>query len=200
MAQHAEPPEREITLEAWAGLDEEDRRELVDGILVEEEMPTTVHELIVAWVIEVLRVWARSRGGLVLGSGVKLAVAPGRGRMPDAMVYLRGKRRPPVQGLVDVPPSVAIEVVTATPRDERRDRVEKLREYAAFGIQWYWLVDPEMRTFEVLELGNDGRYVHAVAVSEGVVENVPGCEGLLVDVDGLWAEVEALVNAGRGEA
>ncbi len=52
MAQRAEPPRStEITLEAWAALDEEDRRELVDGILVEEEMPTTVHELVVAWLI-----------------------------------------------------------------------------------------------------------------------------------------------------
>jgi Uma2 family endonuclease len=119
---------------------------------------------------------------VVAGSGAKFAVSRNRGRTPDLTMYLRDARRPPLQGLIDVPPSVAVEIVTPSPRDERRDRVEKLREYAAFGVKWYWILDPELRMLDVLELGSDGRYVHAVAASDGLVDDVPGCEGLALDL------------------
>jgi hypothetical protein len=36
-----------ITLEEWCALDEEVRGEFVDGTLVEEEVPGTVHEVII---------------------------------------------------------------------------------------------------------------------------------------------------------
>ncbi len=71
----------------------------------------------------------------------------------------------------------------------RRSRV---KEYAAFGVRWYWIVDPELRTFEILELEPSGRYVHAVSMVEGTVSEVPGCDALTIDLDALWAEADQL--------
>jgi len=186
------PAEPSFTLEEWAAWPEDDPGEIVDGHVEEDEVPDYVHEVVVTFLTALFRAWFAGRRGFVGGSDAKLAVAPRRGRKPDVTVYLPGGAVPPARGLVTVPPDIAVEVVSATPRDARRDRVEKLADYAAFGIRWYWIVDPGLRTLEVLELNDDRRYVHVLGTSTGVVSEVPGCPGLAVDLDALWAEVDAL--------
>lgn len=177
-----------MTLEEWAALPEDEPGELVDGELVEEEMPSFVHEVVVAWLIAGLRAWLRPRGGFIAASGVKLRVSSRRGRMADVVAYFR-RGKVEASGLVTVPPDIAIEIISSSPRDQKCDRIEKLDEYAVFGVKYYWLVDPQLRAIEVLSLGADGRYVHAQNVTTGVVD-VVGCEGLRLDADDLWRDVE----------
>ena len=62
-------PSVEMSLEEWAAMDEDAEGELVDGILVEEEMPGMSHELTVSWLIQRLGSWLSDRGGFVFGSG-----------------------------------------------------------------------------------------------------------------------------------
>lgn len=180
-----------MTLAEWADLDEDEPGELVDGRLVEEEDVGALHDAVTAWFVWVLKSWLASRGGVVLVSDTRFGVAPRRGRKPDTSVYFAG-RRPPAQGLVTTPPDIMIEVVSPRPKDARRDRVEKTNEYAVFGVRFYWIVDPALRSFELFELGADGRYVKALGAADGVVEKVPGCEGLALDLDALWGEVSQL--------
>jgi Uma2 family endonuclease len=115
-------------------LDEDDSRELVDGRLDDEEEPSAIHEAVVRWVLVLLDAYVRPRGGLVFGSGIKLAVRARSGRLPDVVCYGRG-RRPEARGVVRVPPDIVVEVVSSSPRDERRDRIEKPDDYGAFGVR-----------------------------------------------------------------
>ncbi len=185
-----------MTLEEWYALDEEVEGELVDGILVEEEVPSCLHEVVVSWLTRALGNWLDDKGWII-GSEAKFAVLPRRGRKPDLSVFLPG-RRPPALGLVRIPPDIIIEVISPDPRDERRDRVDKYEEYAAFGARWYWLVDPKLRIFEICELGDGGRYTRALAVTDGRIESVPGCRGLALDVAKLWARLDELEAEGDG--
>ena len=189
--EHASGNARRMTVAEWADLPEDEPGEWVDGYLVEEEMPDLTHEIVVSWLIRVLGNWLGARGGFVFGSEAKFLVGARRGRKPDVTLYLPGGAVLPARGLVRTPPDVVVEVVLPTARDARRDRIDKVDDYAAFGIQWYWLVNPERRVVEILELGPDGRYVRAVAAADGTLD-VPGCPELALDVTALWAEVERL--------
>jgi Uma2 family endonuclease len=185
-----------MTLDQWAALAEDEPGELVDGRLEEEEAATWAHELVVSWLIGMFRIWIVPRGGFVLGSGTKLAIAPARGRKPDVVVFFGARALPPRRApMTKSPPDIVVEVVTATPRDARRDRVEKKPDYASFGVGQYWLLDPEARTLEVLARGSDGRFVEVLAAASGAHE-VSGCEGLVVDLDALWAELDRWPDAG----
>lgn len=175
-----------LTLREWAELPEDVDGELVDGRLEEEEMANRAHERTVTWLSWRLMDWLGDREGDVTGSDHKYGVGSKRGRKPDISVFLPG--RPELDGadrITMVPPDIVVEVISPTPRDIARDRIDKAREYSRFGVRWYWLVDPAGRTLEIYELGHKGRYVRAGAASGGRM-TVPGCRGLKLDLDALW--------------
>ncbi len=183
-----------LSLEAWSALSEDQPGEWIDGTLVEEEMATHIHELVVGFLISVLRAWLVPRGGFVGGSEAKFVIGDARGRKPDVYAYFPGSRLPnPESSTARTPPDIMIEVVSSTPRDARRDRIEKLQEYAIFGVRYYWILDPGLRSLEILERGADGRYVHALDATDGQIQAIPGCQGLMVDLEALWSEVDRLI-------
>jgi Uma2 family endonuclease len=180
---------RPMSVEQWEQMAEDEPGELVDGLLREEEASDSPHEVIVSALLHVLLAWTRPRGGRVLASGAKYALSARNGRKPDISVFLTRALKLPRRGATRHPPDIMIEVVSPEPRDRRRDRIEKLREYATFGARWYWLVDPEARSLEILRLGEDGLYIHALDAAEGTID-VAGCEGLTLDLDALWREID----------
>jgi Uma2 family endonuclease len=181
-----------MTEAEWIALDEDEEGELVNGVLVEEEMPDYLHELIVMWLGRVLGNWLEERGGFIGGSDAKFIVARSRGRKPDISVYLASSPPPPARGGIRVPPDIVVEVISPRARDVRGDRVEKMHDYARFGVRWYWLLDPAARLLEIYSRNEQGLYVREVGVRDGVLERVPGCEGLRIDLDALWRKVDQL--------
>lgn len=180
---------RAMTLDEWANLDEEEEGELVDGELVAEEAPSVRHEAVVAWLILAVGPWVKQRGGRIFGSELKFRIHERRGRKPDISIDFTRARPVTDARLQRLIPDIFVEVVTAGVRDERRDRVEKMTDYARAGAKWYWLVDPALGSFEIFELTERGTYARVVAATEGAIRDVPGCEGLVLDVDELWAEI-----------
>lgn len=190
--QSSDVSSRRMSDDEWAAMPEDEPGELVNGVLAEEEVPDWVHESVVVWLLQVLGAWAAARGGFVGGSELKYVLHRDRGRKADVSVLLPGSKPPPRRGPTRRPPDLMIEVVSPSPRDVRRDRIDKMTEYAAFGVRWYWIIDPEARTLELHELGGSGRYEWVLGAASGHIDPVPGCEGLMLDLDALWAEVDRL--------
>ncbi len=181
-----------MTVHEWAAMPEDEPGELCDGVLEEEEVADLTHETAVVWLITLLDAWMGGLGGLVFGSEVKYALSNLRGRKPDVSVFFPGRPALPRRGPVTIPPDIAVEVVSPSYADQRRDRIAKLADYAAFGVRYYWMLDPAARTFEIFELGTDGRYVHVLGATEGKLPKTPGCDGLSIDLDALWRKIDRL--------
>jgi Uma2 family endonuclease len=192
---------REVTWEDFLALDEDDPRELIDGVLVEVDVPTELHEHIVIALGSFLFMWARTHGGRVLGSGYRVRISDRRGVMPDVQYFgPESARRLEQPGLAEGHPDLAVEVVSETSR--RYDRVTKLGWYAEIGTPEYWIVDPAAHTLERLLL-RDGRFVIAEALAEDAAfrpESFPGLEILLAELWILPGEGGATKPRDRGES
>jgi Uma2 family endonuclease len=140
----------------FVSLHEDDPRELVDGHLLELEVPTKIHEWIVTILATLLTNWALPRNaGLALVSGYKIRIRHDRGVMPDVQFFRRGGRPLPDQGLDRGAPDLAVEVVS--PSSTRWDREVKLEWYGTIGTSEYWIVDPKKQTLERYLRVADGR-------------------------------------------
>jgi Uma2 family endonuclease len=181
-------PTGPYTWDDFVRLEEDDRRELIDGELVEVEVPTELHEYIVFMLSYFLAHWARPRrAGYGVVSGFKVRISERRGVMPDLQFFRRGN---PAAGpidrvaLEDGRPDLAVEIVS--PSSARYDRMTKLGYYASIGVPEYWIVDPAAHTLERLVLQGE-KYLVAEVVGESSLFQPDSFDGLEVPLGELWA-------------
>ena len=124
----------------------------------------------------------------VAGSELKIAVGSRSGRKPDLSVFTRDDMPALTDAVVRNKPLLVIEVLSPRPRDQRRDRVDKLRDYARAGARHYWLVDPQLRTVEMLRLDGKRFVVEDVAASGRV--RPKGFAALSLDLTELWRSID----------
>jgi Uma2 family endonuclease len=187
-AAHSDPHEGPYTWEDFIALDEDDLRELIDGELIEVEVPKRRHERLVARIIGALVRWSdERRAGTVLGSGYKVRITNKRGVMPDVQFFRRENEPGPQHedGLAEGHPDLVVEVVS--PSSRKYDRVVKARWYASIGVPEYWIVDPEERTIEQLVLEH-GRWVIASGTTGGEAFTPSTFEGLRIEAREPWSD------------
>jgi Uma2 family endonuclease len=86
----------------------------------------------------------------------------------------------------ELPPDWICEVLS--PGTARQDRIEKLPIYAERGVRHAWLVDPLLRTLEVLRLDGDRWTILATHADEARVRAEP-FDAIELELGALWADV-----------
>jgi Uma2 family endonuclease len=168
----------------FLALPDDDRRELIQGQFMELEVPTLLHEHIVAMVIYSLMAWRKAGGGgHVLSSGYRIRIRDDEAFMPDAQ-YFRSGRIVPEQALTEGGPDLAVEVIS--PSSARYDQVEKLNGYASIGTSEYWLIHPENRTLHRYVLGPTKHFVVEDALEGDAVFRPATFKGLEIPLGELW--------------
>ena len=107
---------------------------------------------------------------------------------PDLSGWRRERLPEPDVRPIDVVPDWVCEV--ASPSTTSKDRVYKKHLYAERGVGHYWLVDPNARTLEALELVN-GRWLEVGAYDETATARVPPFEAVEIPVGRLFLPPKA---------
>jgi Uma2 family endonuclease len=102
---------------------------------------------------------------------------------PDVSGWRRARLPLPDERPITVVPDWVCEVLS--PSTASRDRVTKRQLYAHHGIAHYWLVDPDARTLEALEL-RGGVWVELGAFDEAAVARVPPFEAVELPIGRLF--------------
>ena len=133
--------------------------EFTDGVIEVLPMPTRDHQVILAFLYELLLLLLRPRGGKVLFAPLRVQVRPGKFREPDILV-LQDANDPRNQNEYWLGADLVIEIVS--PDRPARDTEEKPLDYAEAGIPEYWIFNPLTATITVLALEGELYAEHGV--------------------------------------
>jgi Uma2 family endonuclease len=101
--------------------------------------------------------------GILLGN-IDMVLGEYDVRRPDLIFFARGRQHLiDYDRVIDEPPDLCVEIVSA--ESAPIDRRDKFRQYAAGGVRFYWIVDPQLKTIEAFRL-TGGRY-RAVGRGQG---------------------------------
>ena len=158
------------------------RHELIDGEHYVTPSPNWPHQWVSKRLFRYLEDYFEPRGlGTVFYAPLDVILSRHDVVEPDVLVA----RPSQLTGQwIDGPPLLAIEILS--PSSARADRYVKFRRYAEFGIDHYWIADPNAQTIECYRVREE-RYDLIARAAEGEPLTHPDFPGLSIPTDDLWA-------------
>ena len=133
---------------------EGDRQELIDGDLVVTPSPAPEHQIVSVNIGYFLGSYVRENNlGKVLYAPVDLRLTSHNVVIPDIVFIARDRLHIVGARTIDGVPDLVVEILS--PGTRNRDLVTKRDLYARFGVQEYWIVDPDVRSLSILALRGD---------------------------------------------
>lgn len=161
------PNLKTVTYEEWLRMPEitDATEEVVNGAIRSMSPAKWKHALIVTRISKSLESQTDRDKALVISTSFDLMIRkfPLTSHVPDIAVF-ELESMVEQDGYIRSAPQLIVEVLS--PANTRRERKEKLGDYAAIGVPEVWVVSPEARTVEVLYL-EDGFLRTAVVLNQG---------------------------------
>jgi Uma2 family endonuclease len=190
------PPQGQWSEDEYLALQTNRQVEFSDGCLEVLPVPTTSHQLLVAYLYGVLLAFvSRRQLGTVLFAALPVRLRSGKFREPDILFMARQHADRIGEEFWDGA-DLVMEIVSEGSKDRRRDLVTKRGEYARAGIPEYWIVDPREQRITVLRLSGK-RYVVHGAFARGDTATSHLLAGFAVDVTATFASAAALPHTAR---
>jgi len=145
----------EYTIEDYLAWPEDERIELIDGVIYDMAAPTGVHQLIIGKLHSLILNYIEKNKGKCIPVFSPIDVQLDRDNrtmvQPDLIVLC--KRDKFQMGRVFGEPDLVVEVLS--PSSKKKDTVIKLNKYRNAGVREYWVVDPDKKNIVVYDLENN---------------------------------------------
>ncbi|GBG08608.1 hypothetical protein PAT3040_03196 [Paenibacillus agaridevorans] len=147
--------EDNVTYDDYAGFDDGNRYELVDGRLdLMSPGPGSIHQLVS---FEIQKRISRTcdNEAIILCAPLDVILSEQEVRQPDLVILLRSNLHKLVPKGIEGPPDIVVEILS--PSTAKRDKLFKMISYARHGIPEYWIVNHSSCFLEQYLLDRDTR-------------------------------------------
>lgn len=146
-----------LTYEDYLRLPDDGKRyEVLEGELFVSPAPKTKHQIISGNLFAILHSHVRQRKlGRVLAAPTDVVLSRTNVVQPDLLFISNAHRKILTERNVQGGPDLVVEILSEF--TEAQDRTLKMQIYARYGVQQYWLIDPDRETLEVYELDPESR-------------------------------------------
>jgi Uma2 family endonuclease len=187
MAGHAGTPSHgsKLTYEDYVTLPNDGRRyEILDGDLAVSPSPRTAHQRVVQELFVVLRAWSKEhRLGETFVAPYDVILDDTTVVVPDLIFVSKSHSAIITARAIEGTPDLIVEVLSES--TARHDRGAKRKLYARYGVDHYWLVDPDARSLEVYAL-RDGAYELAGTYRNDAIVTCDVPAGLKLRLGEVW--------------
>lgn len=181
-----EVAERMTTEEFFRDAPEDQKAELIDGVMIMASPPLTIHEQLFSFLYRLLGTYVEDQGlGEVLGSRTAVALDANNAPEPD-ILFVSSERRQIIgeKGVMGAPDFV-IEILSAG--TVRYDRGDKFDAYERAGVRELWLIDPYGPAGSEFFQLDENRYQPFMPDQDDILRSVT-VHGFWLDVNWLWPQ------------
>ncbi|MDZ7261265.1 MAG: Uma2 family endonuclease [candidate division KSB1 bacterium] len=180
------PTNGRVTFEEFCQIiNEHQKADLIEGVIVLQSPASLMHEELAIFLESILATFVyHQRLGRVFGSRAAVKFTPYNAPEPDLCYVSSARVHILREQYIAGAPDMICEIIS--PGTRKIDRNDKMKMYARYGVQEYWLIDPHKQTAEFFR-NEQGKWVPIGLDVTGVFrsEVIPG---FWLRVDWLFAE------------